>query len=407
MNGRRWGKSQLGIDVAIEVALQACPVGWFSPTYKMLGDVWRECTRLLQPVISRAVVQDKRLELVTGGVIEMWSLEDPDAGRSRKYKRVVIDEAALVRHLEQAWTESIRPTLADYKGDAFFLSTPKGHNYFWSLHNLGLDPEAKEWACWQMPTTANPYIDPAEVDAARQNLPERAFLQEFMAEFIEDSGGVFRNVQNSIDEGRTATDPKVIGRKHFLGVDLARTEDFTVLVVFDDKGRQCYLERFNQISWERQVGRIVDVAGIYDAEVWMDTTGVGDPVYENTQGEAFRRGLDITIEGYKFTATSKTALIDNLAMSIERGELGLMDNPTQTAELQAYQYDVTPSGNVRMTAPPGMHDDIVIALALAEWGRTASGRRIPVGIITPQAIAEIEYTEAVNPLLIEDGWVDA
>jgi hypothetical protein len=76
------------------------------------------------------------------------------------------------------------------------------------------------------------------------------------------------------------------------------------------------------------------------------------------------------IIGYQFTNASKEALIDNLAMRIEAGTVRLMDVPAQTNELLAYQYELTPSRNVRMNAPQGMHDDCVIALGLAVWGLT-------------------------------------
>ena len=70
------------------------------------------------------------IELPNGGLVEVWTLENEDAGRGRKYKRAIVDEAAMVAKLKSSWEESIRPTLTDMEGDAWFLSTPKGLNYF-------------------------------------------------------------------------------------------------------------------------------------------------------------------------------------------------------------------------------------------------------------------------------------
>jgi len=315
--------------------------------------------------------------LITGGVVEFWSLEDPDAGRSRKYRRVVVDEAAMIRNLEDAWNNAIRPTLTDFKGDADLYSTPKGRNFFWKGFVRGQDPFEPEWATWTtgnntgLPTTSNPYIDPAEVEAARNGLPERVFRQEYLAEFLDDAGGVFRKVSEAIDAGRCLPEEPVPHATYCLGVDLARVHDFTVLVVLDATGRQVYHERFNQISWERQINTILEVAKRYKAHVWMDSTGVGDPPFE-----AVRRAWP-RVSGFQFTNSSKEGLIDNLAMQIEQGKLRLMDVPEQTSELLAYQYELTPSRNVRMNAPEGMHDDCVISLALATWGMTsANGRKL-------------------------------
>jgi hypothetical protein len=367
--GRRFGKTVLGENRLVPPALAGYPVGWFAPSYKYLTEVWIDFNRVLRSVIRGSNKQERRLELISGGVVEFWSLEDPDAGRSRKYKHVVIDEAAKVANLEVCWNESIRPTLTDLKGGADFLSTPKGRNFFWRAYTWGEDPNQPDWACWKMPTVANPFIDPAEIEAARLGMPERAFQQEFLAEFLEDGGGVFRGVMAAVDKGRTVNEaPDRDCRCYYLGVDLARVEDFTVLSVVDATGRQVYHERFNQISWERQTAAIVRVANEYSADVILDSTGIGDPIFERLR----QAGLSVT--PYHFSNPSKEALIDNLAMKIEQGNARLLDIPEQANELIAYQYELTPSRNVRMNAPEGMHDDCVISLALAFWGLADHGQ---------------------------------
>lgn len=356
--GRRFGKTRLGIDLIIEHALYGLPTGWFAPTYKLLLEPWRELKACLAPIIRRTSETERRIELVTGGSIDCWSLDDPNAGRGYKYRRVVIDEAAMVRYLEEAWTRAIRPTLTDMRGDAYFLSTPKGRDFFWRLWTRGQNDRDNEFRSWRYPTTANPFITIDEVEAARQMLPERAYQQEYLAEFIEESGGVFRGVSASIDRGsvsgRAGTGPFTIG------VDLARVEDFTVITVVDAECKQVYYERFNQVSWERQINAIDQAASRYPgATIRVDATGVGDPIYEQLR----RRGLRVS--PFRFTSQSKEALIENLAILIESGRLRLLDIAEQESELLAYQYDITPGGHVRMNAPQGMHDDTVIALALA------------------------------------------
>ena len=144
--GRRWGKSVLGMDRLIHAALQGKPVAWFAPNYRLLADIWRELQAILQPILARPNQQERRLELHGGGVVEMWSLDSPDAGRGRAYALVVIDECALVPNLEQAWQQTVRPMLTDYVGEAWFLSTPKGMNYFKTLFDRGQDPERRDWA---------------------------------------------------------------------------------------------------------------------------------------------------------------------------------------------------------------------------------------------------------------------
>lgn len=341
--------------------LAGYPVGWFAPTKKYYAEVWRDFEKLLAPITRSISKTDGRIDLVTGGSIEFWSLEDPDAGRSRKYRRIVVDEAAKARHLRQAWTEAIRATLTDFKGDADFYSTPKGRNFFWELFARGRDEKQTEWASWQMPTSTNPFIDPAEIEAARTELPQRVFEQEYLAVFQEESAGVFRGVAAAIDRGRTAADPPKPSVYYATGCDLARVDDFTVLSTFDPRGRQVHFDRFNTISWERQIESIKAVGLRYKGTVHMETNGVGDPIYERV------RKLHVPVTPWQTTNSSKEQLIDNYAMAIEQGKVRLMDVPAQEDELLAFEYQMTPSRKVRMSAPEGMHDDTVIAGALGYW----------------------------------------
>lgn len=167
-------------------ALNGFPVAYFAPTYKMLMEVWRAVVAMTQPITVNKSEVEKRIELKGGGVIDMWSLDSPDSIRGRKYKRIIVDEAATVPNLKYAWTEVMRPMLTDMKGDAFFLSTPKGKlNYFYDL-SQHVD-HYKDWTFFQMPTVSNPYIDPAEVEEARNQLDPLTFAQEYLASFVTES----------------------------------------------------------------------------------------------------------------------------------------------------------------------------------------------------------------------------
>ena len=163
-----------------ERALAGQPVAYLCPTYKMLTQVWRDLTAL---VPGRRLVSEYRLELDSGGSIDMWSGDDAaNAIRGRKYALVIVDEAALIPGLKDAWEKSIRPTLTDLKGSAWFISTPRRGGTFEEMYQRGQADDA-EWASWQMPTSSNPYIDPEEIAAARGGMSEASFAQEYEADF--------------------------------------------------------------------------------------------------------------------------------------------------------------------------------------------------------------------------------
>ncbi len=361
--GRRWGKTQLGENVAIKTALAGAPVGWFAPTYKYVTEVWRDLTRALAPVIKSKSTVEQRLELITGGIIEVWSLTNEDAGRGRKYKCVVVDEAAMVSKLMHTWNAAIRPTLMDMTGDAYFLSTPKGRNAFWTFYQWGLDTERTDWMCWQMPTSANPYIPIDEIEASRLSLPERIFAQEVMADFIDDAGGVFRKVMAAVDHD-VQTDKPIDGHQYVFGVDWGRHNDFTVITVIDTTTKSLVnLDRFTQIDYAIQTGRLKALAEKFrPVQIIAELNSMGEPLVEQLQADG------LPMSGFQTTNSSKEEAIRALEGAFERGEIHIPNDRILISELQAYEQSKTPSGRYTFSAPEGMHDDTVMSLAMAWQG---------------------------------------
>jgi predicted phage terminase large subunit-like protein len=226
--GRRGGKTVLDLDYLLSPrngCLAGLPVAFFAPSYKYLKDPWREATRLLRPLIRHKDEQEHRLELATGGLFEAWTLDGEDPARGRKYARVVVDEAAIVRQLEEKWDQSIRPTLTDYRGGAVLSSTPKGKNGFYRLDQRSKD--RANWASFHAPSTVNPYLSKAEIAAAREDMPELVFRQEYLAEYVDFGGALVR--AGWVRTGAASPEWPVA-----LGVDLAistkTTADYTAIV---------------------------------------------------------------------------------------------------------------------------------------------------------------------------------
>ena len=228
--GRRFGKTLLAIEwLALEAggALDGHPVAFFSPTYKLLLDVWSDLERTLKPVTRKANKTEMRIELMTGGKIDFWTLEDPDAGRGRKYARIVIDEAAHARNLQVAWERAIAPTLTDLEGEAWFISTPNGLNYFHALFQRGDDAAWPDWSAHHMPSTVNPHLPAEELTRAQADLPALVFAQEYLAEFVTFGAGLVK--PDYLQDGTAPAGLPVV-----LGVDLAISEkegsDWTAIV---------------------------------------------------------------------------------------------------------------------------------------------------------------------------------
>ncbi len=363
--GRRFGKTETGKILLVERALAGGVGWWISPTYRMADDVWRDLKRALDGAIARKNEEMRRLDVIGGGVIRVRSGRDPDGLRGAGLDLAVLDEAAYLH--PDVWRAAIRPALADRRGEALFLSTPRGRNWFWGVWMNGQSAAHPDWMSWRFPTAANPLIDPGEIEAARALLPERVFREEYLAEFQDDGGLVFRRVDAcaTVPPGEQP-EP---GTRYVFGVDWAREDDFTCIAVLDaDRRRLVALDRFNEIGWALQRGRLAALADRWQPEaIWAEANSIGGPNIEALQAE----GLPVI--PFTTTATSKGPLIEALALALERDELAILPDAALVNELGAYRLERLPSGRFRYGAPPGGHDDCVIALALAWHGAQQAG----------------------------------
>ena len=365
--GRRWGKTRLGVNECLDVATEGGRAWWVSPTYKTSAVGWRPLRRLGSQIGAEVRRVDRQVILPGGGTVEVRSADNPDSLRGEGLDFVVLDECAFMT--ESAWSEALRPALSDRLGKALFISTPKGHNFFWRLWQRGAD--GGDWASWQFPTSDNPYIPATEIETARQELPERIFRQEYLAEFIDETGSIFRR----ITEAATATESGPLpDHQYAIGVDWAKHTDFTVVTVMDITTKSMvYMDRFNQIDYALQTERLKALAEQYQPTVIIaERNAMGEPLIEQLQ----RDGLPV--RAFTTTNATKAAIIDALALAFERGDISILADPVLVGELQAYEATQLPSGMSRYSAPEGLHDDCVMSLALA-WNAVASPREVIIG----------------------------
>lgn len=383
--GRRAGKTFFGLEqILFEPggAIDGNPVAWFAPSYQLLLEVWKDAESSTRSITRKANKTDHRIELVTGGTIDFWTLQDDDCGRGRKYARIVIDEAAHARYLKDAWEAAILPTLTDLRGEAWIISTPAGHNFFYSLYQRGLSGHP-DWQSWQMPTTANPHIDADEVENMRSILPERIYQQEYEAQFIADGAGVFRGIDRAPTcEWHYTAQP---GVRYVIGVDWGRHNDFTVFLVMTHAGEIIHIDRFTGIGYELQTSRLKELWERFGKPViHAESNSMGGPLIERLQRDR------LNIRPFQTTNASKAEAIESLSLALENGQITFAEDDRLTVlrqELLAYDQERLPSGMIRYSAPPGGHDDTVMALAIA-WQAAGPGRNV------------IEY----NPLPRSAAW---
>ena len=373
--GRRYGKTITGLNWLLKAACESPgEMWWVSPTYAQSRQAFRMFMSAAraggaEQAFRKVSESEMRIEFVNGAAMTFKTADNPDSLRGEGLVRVVVDEAARVRR--DVWEEVLRPAVSDTGGKVLFISTPKGKNWFYELWTRGQDTLQTEFVSWKFPTADNPKVSAEDIDQARQSLPADVFAQEYLAEFLDNNAGVFRNVKACIGSTRQEPDPS---RAYYAGLDLARLTDFTVLTVIDGDGNQVFFDRFNLLDWAVQKARVISTCQRYGAKLLIDSTGIGDPIHD----DLIRAGLPV--EGYKFTAESKKRLIEGLMLAFEQSRIRILDEPVQTNELDIFEYTIGSKGTVHYSAPDGYHDDCVISLALA-WRSLDQGASFHIGSI--------------------------
>jgi len=366
--GRRFGKTVLASNLVVSTAFtKPESMSWVvSPKYSQTMIMWRMIVKKIpKEYVSDSSKSDLWLELENGSMVFAKSADNPDSLVGEGLDLCIVDEAARVK--AEAWEVALQPALMDKDGDALLISTPKGKNWFyqeWLRGNIYRE-EYPEYQSFTYSSYDNPFLSREVIQRMVRKLTKVNYRQEILAEFIDDGGEVFHNVDACLlPSGYTFPSP-IPDRFYVMGVDLAKVSDYTVITVIDSETRGVvYLRRLDHMDWSVQKKIISAVATKWnDATLLIDATGVGDPVVEDLLTTVNN------VRPLKLSNTQKTQIIEGLVVALENSSLLIPRDPNLLGELGAYTYERLPqSGLIRYSAPSGFHDDFVVSLALAVWG---------------------------------------
>lgn len=314
---------------------------------------------------KESFIKKKETELMvqfksSGGQIHVYGADRPDLLRGPNPQGVVLDEFSVQK--PQIWTDIVQPIVrANPTAWVWFLATPRGKNHFFEVFQYGQEERAGEWKSWKLTVEDSGIFDPTQIQNMRATSTAQTFAQEYMCEFLEGEGSVFRGVREICT---AIPQPKQDGHHYVMGVDVAKHVDYTVIAVYDRQGnQQVYQDRFQRFEWPFQKEKIRAVSKLYnDALVILDSTGQGDPIFDDLAR------FGVPIQPFKFTGVTKKDLIEKLSIFIEHKQLRMINMAETLFEFDNFQFEVLPSGLTRYGAPEGFHDDIVIAHALAIHG---------------------------------------
>ena len=323
---------------------------WVAPTYNQSKIAFKRLERALPDVLKRKVnAYELSIELNNGAVIRHLSAEKPDGLYGEDCYGAVLDECTRMR--EEAWY-AIRSTLTATRGRARLIGNVKGKKNW--AYRIARRAEAgeKDWHYARLTAQdaiGGGVLTKEEIADAKRTLPADVFKELYEAQPSDDAGNPFGVDAINSCVGEISQKPSIV-----FGVDLAKSVDWTCIVGLDEDSNVSYFERF-QTDWESTERRIKDAVGYESALI--DSTGVGDPIVERLQKE------NHTIEGFKFTSSSKQQLMEGLAVAIQNQEITIPSG-VLLQELLDFEYEFTRTGT-KYSAPSGLHDDAVCALALA------------------------------------------
>lgn len=332
---------------------------WVAPVFPQAKIAFRRLKHGLPDNVFHANETELTITLANGAVIWFKTGEKPDNLYGEDVYAAVIDEATRVR--EEAWY-ALRSTLTATRGPLRIIGNVKGRkNWAYKMARRAEDgePDMAYFKITWRDAVAAGILDFAEIEDARRQLPPAVFQELYEAEPSDDEGNPFGilAIQNCVT-GLSSQPPEV------WAWDLARSTDWTVGIALDRYGQVCGFERWNQSAlpanmagtyWEATINRIREVSA--NVASLVESNGLGDPVFE-----AIAKGRG-NFAAFFTSSTSKQQIMEGLAVAIQQRAVGFPDGHIRR-ELEEFEYQYTRTG-VRYSAPEGLHDDCVMALAMA------------------------------------------
>ena len=325
---------------------------WIAPIYSQAKIAYKR----LKDGLPRGlyVANDSAMTITlmnNGSIITFKGGDNPDSLYGEDVYAAVIDEASRCK--EEVW-HAVRSTLTASNGDIRIIGNVKGRkNWAYQLARKA-ESGVENWRFSKITAAdaiAGGVLKDQEVVEAQRDLPEQVFKELYLAEPSDDQGNPF-----GVDAIEKCVAPMSNKEPVCWGWDLAKSVDWTWGIGLDEDGAVCRSERW-QSPWEETLKRIVNMTGNIPALV--DSTGVGDAILE------FLAKAGTNFEGFKFTSTSKQQLMERLAVGIQQQQIAFPEGQLLN-ELLSFEYVYTRTG-AQYSAPTGLHDDGVCALALAVY----------------------------------------
>lgn len=375
--GRRFGKTTLALYemVGADLSRAGAKVAYLALNFGQARDIaWVELKRIVEPVLVEA--NESRLEITVlskeGGksTIYLKGWESVESLRGMAFDFLVLDEVASMRNFWESWEEVLRPTLTDRLGQVLFISTPKSFNHF---HELFQKEQADtNYKSFHFTSYDNPHLDPAELDAARKELPEDRFAQEYMADFRRLEGLVWNIPRESVLDASDALVErlKAYPDRVVAGIDWGFEHPAAIVVLYVKEGAYLVADEWCQSG--KSMAEIIEVAKDlkkkHGITMWFPDSARPDLIDE------FKRA------SFSCGETSKDVVLglSHVAGLVHQKRLFVVNSCSGLLnEMDRYQWEKGVDGRPHKERPIKIQDDLCDALRYALMGyRTNEPKRL-------------------------------
>ena len=342
-----------------------------SPTLKQGKNIYKSIINAISGcgIIKSKNATDLFITLINGSSISIKSAEQKESLRGETCTGILcIDECA---YISSEVYNIVKPWCDFHKAVTLMVSTPfVKSGFFWEYYNHGLN---REYNCVSIDWSDEKYQDdmdfilpPSKLEEYKKLLPKNVFLTDYLGIFIDDDGTVFTDFKKCINKNEIKDSDKL-----YLGIDWAAgvESDDTVIVAFNQYGKQVYLDYFNKLTPTQQIDRIEKFIVQYKnqiAVVQTELNSLGTPLTDFLKNRSELKTIINKFVGFNTTNQSKNAIVQNLQIAFEQKEIEILEDEKQNRELATYtaEYNAK-TRNVSYNAPNGLHDDICIAMMLA------------------------------------------
>lgn len=373
VKSRQTGGSYVSKILCAKFLLQSVRIKviYVTPTYRLARRFYDEFADSMKGYIRDQNKQDLVIKSVTESTLQFVSAEAGEQNRGLQCHYLIVDEAAYIS--DDIYNLVIRPFTTTIGYKTFLCSTANGaQGFFYQNYMFGVNGESK-FRSMKVDIYDNPLVKKEDIDILKKQLPERAFRQEYLSDFLSAQGAIFTNVRECVN-----TKPEKTNVKYFAGIDWGSLNDSTVVTIINDKNQVVDFKRLSNMDYTTQVDIISDYLRRWNpVNTISESNSIGLVVNEMLKAKYKGKLTYITLNN-----TIKREIIEKLIVAFENKNISILDDEIVINELLAFTCSVNTSTMViKYAAPTGLHDDCVISLAYANYAINKSTGQYSISFV--------------------------